>query len=192
MSIFLTPLKEEEREIKSSDLRKRSEVIIIKDDKIFVGIRKPDEYFIPGGGIEKGENAEDTAKREAREEISINCKDLEKLDEIKINWPDIYGGESSLQKLDHKEWLEKNPSLGFITKTYIGYFSSFSEDESGPEDDKYKYKLIDPNEFIKQLNDANKNIKEPERQWRIKENNYIIKCLEKVKQIIEENNKSEE
>ena len=166
--------------------RKRSEVIIIKGNKILVGIRKNGEYMLPGGGIGKNETPEDAAKREATEEIKVNCTNLERLEEpIVIDWPDIYGGEKNIVDDENKKWLEKNQLSGHINNTFKADFSSYSKSDIGPQDDKYKVKLIEPQEYINQLEKINSNIKEPKRQWRIRWNNYTIKCLKKVKNSIE-------
>jgi len=59
-------------------------VIISKDAKIFLGMKNPskggvylDCWHIPGGGIDKGENGEQTLAREIMEETGIDIKKYE-------------------------------------------------------------------------------------------------------------------
>jgi len=69
---------------KMSKRRDSGCVIIIKENKLLVIKRHcedhdiVDYYVLPGGGIEEGETPEQTAIREAKEELSINVK-LDKL-----------------------------------------------------------------------------------------------------------------
>ena len=56
--------------------------VIIKDGR--VGVIKPDDYdtyFLPGGGIEEGEDERDALRREAMEEIGREIDVLEKIGE---------------------------------------------------------------------------------------------------------------
>ena len=57
--------------------RLRSEVLIIKDNKILLSNEFDDMLSIPGGGIEKNETPVFAAKREAQEEVRINVKNIE-------------------------------------------------------------------------------------------------------------------
>ena len=57
------------------DLRARSSVVIIENDKVLLIERNLDEtiyYVFPGGGIEAGEDRESAAKREALEELGVD------------------------------------------------------------------------------------------------------------------------
>ncbi len=56
--------------------RLRSEVLIIKDNKILLSNEFDDMLSIPGGGIEKNETPVFAAKREAQEEVRINVKNV--------------------------------------------------------------------------------------------------------------------
>lgn len=180
ISLFLLESNEEKK------FRERSEVIIIKDDKILVGVRKNGKFMLPGGGIGKNEAAKDAAKREATEEIKVNCKDPIRIGgPITIKWPDIYGGEKDIVDEEHKKWLEKQQLMGHINNTFQAKFSSYSESNIGPQDDKYKRKLIDPQEYINQLEKENTEIEDEKRQWRIKWNNYTIECLKKIQKNLE-------
>ena len=58
-------------------VRKRASAVIIEDNKVLLIERvKPGfDYFVfPGGGVEEGENLEDTLKREVKEELSLEIK----------------------------------------------------------------------------------------------------------------------
>ena len=61
--------------------RLRSELLVIKDNKIFLQLRdKPDQYNrrykIPGGGTEPGVSLIDQAKKECEEEARIKTKNV--------------------------------------------------------------------------------------------------------------------
>ena len=56
--------------------RLRSEVLIIKDNKILLSNEFDDMLSTPGGGIEKNETPAFAAKREAQEEVRINIKNI--------------------------------------------------------------------------------------------------------------------
>jgi len=63
------------------NIRPRSSAIIIKNDKILLMHRRKQgrEYWVfPGGGIKKGETAEEAVVREVQEEtgLTVNCKKL--------------------------------------------------------------------------------------------------------------------
>lgn len=166
----------------SKDYRKRAEVIIVKNDKIFVGVRKGNKFMLPGGGIGPNEEPGDAAKREAVEELNINCCDLIKIGgPITITWPDIYGGEEQMND-KHKMWLDRHQLLGHINQTFVGKFSTISKSDTGPKDDKYPRKLITTQRYIDQLESDNKTAK---LDWKIKWNNYTIVCLRKVQSIID-------
>jgi 8-oxo-dGTP pyrophosphatase MutT (NUDIX family) len=69
--------------------KNRSAGIVIKDNKILLMHRiKDDEeyYVIPGGGQEEGENVDETAIREIKEETTIDV-DIDRL-LYKITWDD--------------------------------------------------------------------------------------------------------
>ena len=52
--------------------------LLIQNRKVLLGLRKKENYWeFPGGGLEKGEQAEIAVKRELREELSISVTELE-------------------------------------------------------------------------------------------------------------------
>jgi len=169
--------------------RRRAEVFIIKDNKIFAGTKhdgKP--YNIPGGGIGKSETPEDAAKREAKEEIGILCTDLIKLaPKFTVTLPDIYGGEEEILSKQHKSWMESQKLLGHITYSFRANYNGESEAKTnlGPQDDKYDPILLEPKEWIEKLKELNKEITEPKRQWKKIWNNYTIGLLEDIQKYID-------
>ena len=58
-------------------MSQRAAGVIIKDNKILLmrRIKNNQEYYVfPGGGVEKGESAEEAAIREIKEELSLDIK----------------------------------------------------------------------------------------------------------------------
>ncbi|MGM5483528.1 MAG: NUDIX domain-containing protein [Nanobdellota archaeon] len=72
-------------------MKKRTAVILKNNKKVLLIYRIKDQdkfYVVPGGGIEEGENAKESAEREMQEEASIKVKIKEKLWRIKDNISD--------------------------------------------------------------------------------------------------------
>lgn len=97
----------------SKPLRGRSEVIVLKGDKIFLH-KKGNEYRFPGGTWDESEDHQYTALRELQEEAKINCKNL------------LYT-ESYVKMEPPKQWMkEKLPKedwwYGYYTEVYIGTY----------------------------------------------------------------------
>ena len=100
-------------------LRGRSEVIIIKDDEIFLCFdnKNPDDYRLPGGSWDDGEDHSKAAIREAKEEARITCKNPEFIQ----SYTEVYDTP--------KKWVKENiPEqfwwYGYYTKFYIAEYSS--------------------------------------------------------------------
>ena len=84
-------------------VKKRAEVYVLKDGKIWVGKDQNGMYHIPGGHLHKNETPKEAAKRECLEEIGINPINLQFFKEIQhsnakrniINYSYIadYGGQ---------------------------------------------------------------------------------------------------
>ncbi|WP_144789984.1 NUDIX domain-containing protein [Lysinibacillus fusiformis] len=69
-------------------MRNRGSVVIVENDKVGLIRRIRDGivyYVFPGGGIEKGETPEDTARREAFEELGVEVKVNECIAKIEYN-----------------------------------------------------------------------------------------------------------
>lgn len=99
-------------------LRGRSEVIIIKDDEIFLCFdnKNPDDYRLPGGSWDDGEDHSKAAIREAKEEARITCKNPEFIQ----SYTEVYDTP--------KKWVKENiPEqfwwYGYYTKFYIAEYS---------------------------------------------------------------------
>jgi len=160
--------------------RRRAEVIIVHGNKVYAGRKPNGQLLIPGGGLGKNETPSEAAKREAREEIGINCENLKQLaPKLVITWPDIFGGEEEKLSEKHKSWLRAKNLLGHITYSFRGDYTGESEAKTnlGPSDDHYKSVLIDPKEWIAKLEEENKKITDPKVQWRKTWNNYTIELL---------------
>lgn len=99
-------------------LRGRSEVVIIKDDEIFLCFdnKNPDDYRLPGGSWDDGEDHSKAAIREAKEEARITCKNPEFIQ----SYTEVYNTP--------KKWVKENiPEqfwwYGYYTKFYIAEYS---------------------------------------------------------------------
>lgn len=95
--------------------RARSEILIIKNDEIFLNFKKDGEYSLPGGGWEPGEDPVNAAIREAQEEVRINVKNVK------------YGGERIWKYSGPTSWMEKTLDKkdwwnGCYCSMYIGEF----------------------------------------------------------------------
>lgn len=95
---------------------------LIKDNKVVVikykkGNKKEGYYDIPGGKIEEGENPEQTAIREMKEETGMDIKNLRHKGNMTIEYPDRkyafdvlitneYKGEPQEFEENTSEWIE--------------------------------------------------------------------------------------
>lgn len=101
-------------------LRGRSEVLIMKDDEVYLCFEE-DKYRIPGGGWNKGESHEHAAIREAKEESQINCTNV-KYATTRI---DVQG--SVPKKCKDENIPEEGYWYGYFTKVFIAeYDKKFS------------------------------------------------------------------
>lgn len=103
-------------------IRKAVRCYLIKDDKVVVtkykqGNKKEGYYDIPGGKIENGEIAKQTAIREMKEETGIDIKSLKYKGIITIEYPDRkfifdtfisneYEGEPQEFEENTSEWIK--------------------------------------------------------------------------------------
>lgn len=108
-------------------IRKAVRCYLIKDNKVVVtkykkGNKKEGYYDIPGGKIEKGENSEQTAIREMKEETGLKVGKLKYKGNMIIEYPnrifdfDVFVSSQSEGKLQEfeentSEWMEINELL---------------------------------------------------------------------------------
>ena len=108
-------------------IRKAVRCYLIKDNKVVTtkykeGNKKSGYYDIPGGKIEDGETAEQTAIREMKEETGIDIKNLEIKGKMVIEYPnrifdfDVfvcneYIGEPKEFEENTSEWININELL---------------------------------------------------------------------------------
>lgn len=120
--------------------RHRVECFILKDDKLCVGIGHGEsgKYIaFPGGGVDKNENWEEAVKRETLEEIGIQIKNIEHLNErLIIDWNEIFDGKIP------KNIYKGDKFNGMISEFYVAQFDKYNKKIWGKEDDKMKLKII--------------------------------------------------
>lgn len=102
----------------SCKFRGRSEMIIIKDNQIFLQKISEKDYRIPGGGWDNNEKHDLTAKREAEEEANIVVKNI------------VFGAKRVFIPDDYEKWVKENiPEgdrwLGYYTEVFVGEFDSY-------------------------------------------------------------------
>jgi len=148
-------------------LRQRSEVYIIKDRKLLIGIGK--KPSIPGGKIDSGENAESAARREALEEVGVEVKNLRKIREYSFNYVDEFGPWETLP-YDITRWNE----LGMHVFSFVGEFVKENKKVFNIEGDGRKYKLMSYREAISEF----KKIKDKYLLIRVK---HIISIIIELK-----------
>lgn len=137
-------------------IRKAVRCYLIKDDKVVVtkykkGNKKEGYYDIPGGKIEEGENPEQTAIREMKEETGLKVGNLKYKGNMIIEYPnrifdfDVFVTnksegetqefeENTAEWIDIKELLQKEKILSnimILDRFFI----------KGLIDDKYNFKM---------------------------------------------------
>jgi superfamily II DNA or RNA helicase len=108
-------------------LRARSEILIIKNDEVFINFRRGGGYSLPGGTWDFGEDPMDAAIREAKEEIRAEVKDVE------------YCGYHIGRYNEVPEWVSENIPEGsrwegYYNAVYIGNYSGNYTGFIKPED----------------------------------------------------------
>ena len=97
--------------------------IIINDGKILLCDNlKKNYYFLPGGHIEEGEDAETALRREMIEEVGREVKEIKKITEIKNSYNDddadreeiIYVNLVSLENYDSIKSLEDHIGFAWV------------------------------------------------------------------------------
>ena len=112
-----------------SQLRYRSEMLILKDESLFIKINTSSSasipYTLPGGGIDPGEDPRDTAIRETQEEVLMCVSNVKYAGSyIKLL------SEEILKKSWEKHGTKKEDyTYGSFTTVFIGrYFSDYKGD----------------------------------------------------------------
>ena len=104
--------------LKGSDtlFRARSELLIFKDDLIFLDFKsRPNEYRVPGGGWDDIDRSHaESAIREAQEEARINVKDVTYYG-LDVHSEQPHGWVK--KKIPKDQWW-----YGYYTEVYIGYY----------------------------------------------------------------------
>ena len=127
-------------------LRYRSEILIIKDGRLFINIKSDEEigsyglrYTLPGGGIDPGEDPRDSALREAQEEVRMNVANVK----YAGSYVKIIG---NMKKSWEKHHVKKEDrTTGSFTVVFIGTYFSKYDGKIAKED---KSNLINTGKFI--------------------------------------------
>lgn len=121
-----------------NNFRGRSEILVIKEDKVFL-MFKHDSYKIPGGGWDKGEDHKDAAIRECKEECRIIPEEVQYFGpylEVKENPPKWAAEKFPKEKL----WTGKYTELyvGKYKIKYTGHIDDVDKDEIEEKGKFYK------------------------------------------------------
>lgn len=152
--------------------RPRSEVYIIKDNKLVVGYIKNnnyDGYIIPGGGIDMGETPEKAAKRECLEEIGIKVKDLKLVSAKKI----AYHEDQDAATANGSKY-SRNFS-GAIFFTFVGTFESQTKVHK-----EFEIKEITFEEAIDFFVKNTKRLEKEKDQYNLDKSRYVLDILKKI------------
>jgi 8-oxo-dGTP pyrophosphatase MutT (NUDIX family) len=143
-------------------IRKRAEIYVLKDGKVYIGT-KGKEIEIPGGKVEKSESPRDAAVRETLEEVGIKVKNIQNLTNIPFVTKFPPGNKIPIR----------------LTYSFKADFDGFDKRKwgSGPEGKLYPA-LIEIDKLIKYFKNKIKTIKE---QWEKDQYKYTIKMLELIK-----------
>lgn len=126
-------------------LWKISNVILMREDSLLLGLRArdrakyPGRWAVPGGHFEPGEEPEEAAVREIREELGVTVTDLQRLKPISFthaNGPGIIhmfatsrwsGGEPSRKndEISELRWFHVEEACNLDTLALDGYRASF-------------------------------------------------------------------
>lgn len=128
----------------NDQLRYRAEMLVIKDDKLFINIKDGVssyglKYTLPGGGVDPGEDPKSTALRETQEEVRMNVANVK----YAGSYVKILG---DMKKSWEKHGVKKGDrTTGSYTVVFIGtYFSNYGG-EIAEED---KSNMIKTGRFI--------------------------------------------
>lgn len=116
---------EKERDINSYKIRRAARAVLFNDknEVAYQFVSKNNYHKLPGGGIEKGESIEDALRREVREEVGSEIKDIKSLGviiEYRSRWETLQIsycfiartdgeiGEPNFDKFEIEEGLESH------------------------------------------------------------------------------------
>jgi 8-oxo-dGTP pyrophosphatase MutT (NUDIX family) len=152
--------------------RPRSEVFILKDDKLVVGYIKNNNYngyVIPGGGIDMGETPERAAKRECLEEIGIKVKDLKLISVKKIAYH-----EDQKAATESGNKYARNFS-GAIFFTFVGSFVSQTKINK-----EFEIREITIEQAIDFFEKNTKRLEKEKDQYNLDKSKYVAEVLKKI------------
>ena len=131
------------------EIRNRSEVYIVKDKKLLVGVGfHGNRPSLPGGGIEGNEKPETAAEREALEEVGVKIKIIKKLKIYSFDYTKVYGPWETLPKE-----LTKWNSLGMKCHPFLAEFVTEDKSLFNSVKDGREYKWMSYKEAIKAFTD---------------------------------------
>lgn len=172
-------------------LRGRSEILIIKDDKVFLCFDRPTsidkKYRLPGGGWNKDEDHMKSAIREAEEEAKIKTKNIMYYD----TYIDVYDTPKRWveERIPEKYWW-----YGYYTDVYVGEYdgkyTGYVNIQDRDSDMVKDGDFYDIKEVWDVLNDFHKEAIEKYKESQIKiESSNIIKeradILDKIRKALQ-------
>lgn len=102
------------------DFRETCFGLYMKDNKILVTYdKKYDQYSLIGGGIEEGENKEDTLRREFLEEVGIKIKNIKEFITIDCFW--LAGGDYPMESLANFYLVDIDEYLDIECESYYEF-----------------------------------------------------------------------
>jgi len=158
---LLSALKSGER------FRIRVSTIVIKNNNILLAFNPfsdKDRYYIPGGGVDAGENIKEAARREILEEIGVHIDKLHILPIVlKFYWPGLRIGD---KKYD-----------GIIS---LFFYAHYIKDKD-PNKSEFDYVEKSPEEAIQILNKGKMLLRDIDDLWIISLINKEIECIKLLK-----------
>ena len=109
--------------------KKRAEVYIVKDRKMWVGKDQNGMYNIPGGHLHKDESPKEAAERECLEEIGVKPYNMRLL----------------------KETQQSNATRNIVNYSYIADFGGFDSSLYGSLKDSFVPKLVKIEDVLENL-----------------------------------------
>lgn len=111
--------------------RPGSYAIIVRDEDDKIAIATDGDWFLLGGGIEKGEDALDALKREMVEESGYSLKNIQKFEEI-LTWV-------------------KAPKRGYLEIEATIFLAQFDQKIAEPTEKDHQVFWVDPLEYKDKL-----------------------------------------